>query len=101
MLAADRDHALVGRVGSSVIELVAVADRLLQLQRSSGISVLSEILIDRVDGCALDVIGSRKIRLARAKIHHIRALAAKLFGIGRDLHRPRYADRRNSLCETL
>ncbi len=52
VLAADGDDALLGVVGSAVVGLVAVANRLLQLFGAAGIGVLGEVLIDGVDGGA-------------------------------------------------
>ena len=95
VLAAHRDHAFGGRVFGAVIVVVAVADRLLQLQRPAGGRVLGEVGIDGGDGGLLDVVGRREVGLARAEIDDVDAFAAKPVGIGGDFHRRRFADERD------
>jgi len=65
---------------------VAVADGLLQLGSAGRRRVLGEVPLDGADGGPLDVIGRREIRLAGPEIHHVGALGAKPFGVGRHFH---------------
>ena len=93
VLAADADDALGWFVIGAEIRGVPLANRLLQLERSSRPGIFREIRLDGSNGGLFDVVGRRKIGFPGAKIHHIDALRAQLFGVCRNLHRRRNADR--------
>jgi hypothetical protein len=57
MLAADRDHTFARRVVGAVVVVMALADGLLQLERSAGGGVLGEIGVDGSDGGPLSGVG--------------------------------------------
>ena len=99
VLAAHADDALGRFVVGAEILSVALAHRLLQLDRAAGAGVLGEVLLDRPDGGLLDVVRRREIGLAGAEIHHVDALRAQFLRVGRHLHGGGNADRRDAVCD--
>src|SRR5580704_1451990 len=97
MLAAHVRNAFLEVVSGSVEAFVMVADGLLQLHCSTDGRVLGEVLLNRANGRALDVVGSGKVGLTRAEIDHVDALAPQPVGVGGNLHRGGLADERNTV----
>ena len=49
--------------------------------------VLTEIALDRRDGCVLDVLRRGEVRFSRAEIDHVDSLRSQLIGFRNDCHR--------------
>ena len=84
----------------AVVSLIARADRPLQLGCSRDRGVLREVLIDRLLRGGVDEIRRAEVRLARAEVDHLHALAAQPVDRGRDFHRLRRGYARGAIRET-
>ena len=99
VLAADANDTLRRGIGGAEIGRMAFADRLLQLLRAACRRVLREIIIQCAYGGLLDVVRSRKVRLARAEIDDIYTFTAQTVGFGGDLHGGRNSNQSDAIGE--
>ena len=87
MLATNGDYTFSRRIAGAIISPVPIANRLLQILRSTRRCVLREISMDRRYSCILDVVWRWKVRFTSPEVHQIHAFAAQPISLCSHLHR--------------
>src|SRR5437667_9785878 len=93
MFAATGNNDLRGLVAEAVLAFELVGDGLAQLGDAAGGRVLSEALVECLDGSIFDVLRGIEIRFTRAKTDHILSLGFHLFGLRINRQRERGRER--------
>src|SRR6185437_12783883 len=100
-LSARREDAFLRRIVRPEVRRVPLDNRLAHLGHAGHRRVAREVLLDRLDRRILNMLGRRKVRLARAKVRKINALRLHLQSLGGNGHRRRNFNAVNAVGQNL